>query len=83
MNPNGNFVNYLDYATVEEADNCLELQAIELQCRIMADVLGDTTRMLYVPCMKMMTCKACVSKYTYVTEITGILSRLLPPRVRC
>ncbi|XP_011877808.1 PREDICTED: stress response protein NST1 [Vollenhovia emeryi] len=39
--------------------NCPELEAIEWRCRTVDNLAGDTSRMLYVPCVKLQICKAC------------------------
>jgi len=62
----------LNYTVIEEPRSCPELETIEWRCRTVDNLAGDTSRMLYVPCVKLQICKACVS-YTdphfYVTDI--------------
>lgn len=45
--------------TIEEPKSCPELEAIEWRCRTVDNLAGDTSRMLYVPCVKLQICKAC------------------------
>ncbi|KYN41430.1 hypothetical protein ALC56_04163 [Trachymyrmex septentrionalis] len=44
---------------IEEPRSCPELETIEWRCRTVDNLAGDTSRMLYVPCVKLQICKAC------------------------
>ncbi|XP_036142894.1 uncharacterized protein LOC105829650 isoform X1 [Monomorium pharaonis] len=56
---NGIHNNVEEGESVEEPRNCPELEAIEWRCRTVDNLAGDTSRMLYVPCVKLQICKAC------------------------
>jgi len=56
----------LDIA-IDEPRSCPELEAIEWRCRAVDNLAGDTSRMLYVPCVKLQICKACVRLYKLPT----------------
>ncbi|XP_011261077.1 uncharacterized protein LOC105254232 [Camponotus floridanus] len=51
--------NIDDGESIEEPRSCPELEAIEWRCRTVDTLTGDTSRMLYVPCVKLQICKAC------------------------
>ncbi|XP_011169138.1 uncharacterized protein LOC105202364 [Solenopsis invicta] len=56
---NGINNNLEEGESMEEPRNCPELEAIEWRCRTVDNMAGDSSRMLYVPCVKLQICKAC------------------------
>ncbi|XP_012230372.1 uncharacterized protein [Linepithema humile] len=51
--------NIDDGESIEEPRSCPELETIEWRCKAVDNLAGDTSRMLYVPCVKLQICKAC------------------------
>lgn len=56
---NGINNNLEESESIEEPRSCPELEAIEWRCRTVDNLAGDTSRVLYVPCVKLQICKAC------------------------
>lgn len=72
--------NCLDYTVIEEPKSCPELEAIEWRCRNVDNLAGDTSRMLYVPCVKLQICKACVrpfNLYLFITQICDPINTII------
>lgn len=62
---------------MEENRACPELKMIEKRCRVVDTLGGDELQILYLPCVMLQICKACVSiyvlTYTYKYLYTFII----------
>ncbi|XP_076757892.1 uncharacterized protein LOC143427546 [Xylocopa sonorina] len=52
--------NLIETEGMEENRACPELEAIEKRCRTVGGLAGDESEMLYLPCVMLQICKACV-----------------------
>ncbi|XP_029672667.1 uncharacterized protein LOC115241177 [Formica exsecta] len=75
--------NVDDGEFIEEPKSCPELEAIEWRCRNVDNLAGDTSRMLYVPCVKLQICKACVQDEEMATLLPCAVNYALETRKVC
>lgn len=63
---------------MDENKACPELKMIEKRCRVVDTLGGDELQILYLPCVMLQICKACVSIYvlTYTYKVSILLSKL-------
>lgn len=54
---------------MEETRACPELELIERRCRTVDTLGGDESQMLYLPCVMLQICKACVNILTLILII--------------
>ncbi|KAF7385539.1 hypothetical protein HZH68_013969 [Vespula germanica] len=45
---------------LDENKNCPDVEEIERQCKIVDNLTGDNSQMLYLPCVMLQICKACI-----------------------
>ncbi|XP_029169110.1 uncharacterized protein LOC114939051 [Nylanderia fulva] len=80
--------NVDDGESIEEPRSCPELEAIEWRCRTVDNLAGDSSRMLYVPCVKLQICKACAHDEegllpclaNYAAEVGKVCDTLRPSK---
>lgn len=57
---------------MEENKACPELKMIEKRCRVVDTLGGDESQILYLPCVMLQICKACVSIHVHIRNIKSI-----------